>query len=55
VEIEIEVATCEPAGKGAEPARQRRCNLCGGHGKVRAQQGFFMVERTAPPAMAAAK
>jgi hypothetical protein len=23
-------------------------HLCGGHGKVRAQQGFFMVERTCP-------
>lgn len=50
-EIAIEVAqTCEPCnGKGAEPGTgTRRCNLCGGHGKVRAQQGFFMVERTCP-------
>ncbi len=50
-EIEIEVAakceTCE--GSGAEPGTgKRRCNLCGGHGQVRAQQGFFMVERTCP-------
>lgn len=51
VEIEIEVATaCEPCkGSGAEAGSgKRRCNLCGGHGKVRAQQGFFMVERTCP-------
>ncbi|WP_343612075.1 molecular chaperone DnaJ [Novosphingobium sp.] len=51
VEIEIEVsATCEPChGKGAEPGTgARRCNLCGGHGKVRANQGFFMVERICP-------
>jgi molecular chaperone DnaJ len=50
-EIEIEVsASCETcAGSGAEPGTgTRRCNLCGGHGKVRAQQGFFMVERTCP-------
>ena len=50
-QIEIEVsATCETCdGKGAEPGTgTRRCNLCGGHGKVRAQQGFFMVERTCP-------
>jgi molecular chaperone DnaJ len=50
-EIEIEVAAkCEPcAGSGAEPGTgTRRCNLCGGHGQVRAQQGFFMVERTCP-------
>ena len=49
--IEIEVAakcdTCD--GAGAEPGTgTRRCNLCGGHGQVRAQQGFFMVERTCP-------
>lgn len=50
-EIEIEVsAKCEPCdGRGAEPGTgTRRCNLCGGHGQVRAQQGFFMVERTCP-------
>ncbi|MDE2619988.1 MAG: molecular chaperone DnaJ [Sphingomonadales bacterium] len=49
--IEIEVSTaCEPCGgSGATPGTgTRRCNLCGGHGKVRAQQGFFMVERTCP-------
>ena len=49
--IEIEVAAkCEPCdGAGAEPGTgTRRCNLCGGHGQVRAQQGFFMVERTCP-------
>ncbi|MBU6267126.1 MAG: molecular chaperone DnaJ [Sphingomonadales bacterium] len=51
IEIEIEVAqTCEPCtGSGAEPGTgKRRCTMCGGHGKVRAQQGFFMVERTCP-------
>ncbi len=50
-QIEIEVSTaCDPCkGSGAEPGTgTRRCNLCGGHGKVRAQQGFFMVERTCP-------
>jgi molecular chaperone DnaJ len=50
-QIEIEVSqTCDPcAGSGAEPGTgTRRCNLCGGHGKVRAQQGFFMVERSCP-------
>ncbi len=30
---------------GAEPAT---CPTCAGHGKVRAQQGFFTVERTCP-------
>ena len=50
-QIEIEVAaSCDPCGgSGAEPGTgTRRCNLCGGHGQVRAQQGFFMVERTCP-------
>ncbi|MCK9540420.1 MAG: molecular chaperone DnaJ [Novosphingobium sp.] len=50
-EIEIEVSQpCEPCGgSGAEPGTgTRRCTLCGGHGKVRSQQGFFMVERTCP-------
>jgi molecular chaperone DnaJ len=50
-EIDIEVsAACEPChGSGAEPGTgARRCAMCGGHGKVRAQQGFFMVERTCP-------
>ena len=49
--ISIDVAqSCEPcSGSGAQPGTgKRRCNLCGGHGKVRAQQGFFMVERTCP-------
>lgn len=50
-EIEIEVSqVCDPChGSGAEPGTgARRCNMCGGHGKVRAQQGFFVVERTCP-------
>ncbi|HKX78789.1 MAG TPA: molecular chaperone DnaJ [Novosphingobium sp.] len=50
-EISIEVSQpCEPCeGKGAEPGTgTRRCVSCGGHGKVRAQQGFFVVERTCP-------
>lgn len=50
-EIAVEVArSCEPCGgTGAQPGTgARRCNLCAGHGKVRAQQGFFMVERTCP-------
>lgn len=47
-EITVEVAAqCEPcSGSGAEPGTgKRRCELCGGHGKVRAQQGLFVIER----------
>jgi len=50
-EIEIEVSQgCEPCnGTGAEPGTGAQgCSTCGGHGKVRSQQGFFMVERTCP-------
>lgn len=50
-EIEIETSqqcdTCD--GSGAEPGTgTRTCNLCGGYGKVRAKQGFFVVERPCP-------
>ena len=51
VEIEVDIAAaCEPcSGSGSEPGTgKRRCNMCGGHGKVRTQQGFFMMERTCP-------
>ncbi len=50
-EIEIDVATsCEDCtGTGAQPGTGKRtCNMCKGHGKVRAQQGFFVVERACP-------
>ena len=49
MEISLTVPTkCEPcngsgANKGSQP---KQCNQCGGHGKVRAQQGFFTIERT---------
>lgn len=43
-------ATCEPCdGSGAAPGtRPVDCPTCRGHGKVRAQQGFFSIERTCP-------
>ena len=50
-EITIEVSkTCEPCqGSGAQPGTgTRACATCAGHGKVRAQQGFFVVERACP-------
>ncbi|WP_420140605.1 molecular chaperone DnaJ [Sphingomonas sp.] len=50
-EIRVDVAaqcdSCE--GTGAKPGTAARgCPTCQGHGKVRAQQGFFVVERTCP-------
>ncbi|TNE41508.1 MAG: molecular chaperone DnaJ [Sphingomonadales bacterium] len=50
-EITIDVsAVCEECdGSGATPGTgMRACTTCGGHGQVRAQQGFFVVERTCP-------
>ena len=49
--IEIDVAAgCEPcSGTGAAPgATANACGTCGGHGKVRVQQGLFLMERTCP-------
>ncbi len=49
VEISLTVPSkCEGcngsgANKGSKP---KQCNQCGGYGKIRAQQGFFTIERT---------
>lgn len=53
-EITVDVSdvcgTC--TGSGARPGTQvKRCHTCNGHGKVRASQGFFVVERTCPSCM----
>lgn len=49
IEVEISVG-CEPCnGTGAEPGTgARACGTCHGHGKVRTQQGFFVVDRPCP-------
>src|SRR5580700_4515037 len=41
---------CEAcSGSGARAgSRPATCKTCGGHGRVRAQQGFFAIERTCP-------
>ena len=45
---------CE--GSGAEPGTQpETCDNCGGHGKVRVQQGFFTIERACPTCGGAGK
>ena len=51
--IEIQVPTavsCEPCnGSGAKPGTSPvTCTHCRGAGRVRAQQGFFTIERTCP-------
>src|ERR1044072_298012 len=50
-EITIDVSgICDPCeGTGATPGTQAKaCATCQGQGKVRSQQGFFMVERPCP-------
>ena len=50
-EITVDVSTqCETChGSGARPGTHAStCRQCNGHGKVRAQQGFFVVERPCP-------
>lgn len=50
-DITIDVsAICDPCGgTGASPGTMAKsCGTCRGQGKVRAQQGFFVVERTCP-------
>lgn len=50
-QIRVDVAAvcdvCSGSG-AAEGSAPRTCGTCAGHGKVRAQQGFFVVERTCP-------
>ena len=42
--------SCEACqGSGAKPgSKPITCRTCAGHGRVRAQQGFFAIERTCP-------
>ncbi len=43
----VSCVTCD--GSGAKPGTgTHTCRQCGGHGKVRAAQGFFTIERTCP-------
>jgi len=47
VDVAAECVTCH--GSGAKPGTSAHtCRQCNGHGKVRAQQGFFVVERACP-------
>jgi len=47
VDVSAVCDTCE--GSGAKRGTSAKtCTTCAGHGKVRAQQGFFVVERTCP-------
>lgn len=59
-EAKIQVASsmiCESCeGSGAEPgSKPIACPTCNGAGKVRAQQGFFTIERTCPSCQGAGR
>lgn len=40
----VKCDTCD--GSGSKTKKTTKCGTCGGQGRIRAQQGFFMVERT---------
>ena len=49
VSIPTSIACEVCSGSGAKPgSKPRQCSTCAGHGRVRAQQGFFAIERTCP-------
>ncbi len=49
IDVEVAVSCITCTGTGAKPGTSAtRCRTCSGHGKVRAQQGFFMIERPCP-------
>ncbi len=49
VKVPGTVACKSCSGTGAKPGTSpKTCASCGGHGKIRSQQGFFTVERTCP-------
>ncbi|MBY0431115.1 MAG: molecular chaperone DnaJ [Rhodospirillales bacterium] len=43
----VQCDSCKGSG-GANGSQPSSCPTCHGHGKVRAQQGFFTIERTCP-------
>jgi molecular chaperone DnaJ len=49
IRVPASIACAECSGTGAKPGTQPvTCTMCAGHGKVRASQGFFSIERTCP-------
>ena len=54
VEVSVQCTPCD--GSGATPGTgAKACGTCGGLGQVRAQQGFFVVERPCPSCHGAGK
>lgn len=47
IHVPSSISCTDCSGTGAKPGSQMStCLMCGGHGKVRASQGFFSIERT---------
>jgi len=56
ITIANSVACDDCKGSGAAPGTSPvDCNMCKGHGRVRAQQGFFTVERACPTCQGAGR
>ena len=56
IKVPTAVACDTCSGSGAEPGHSAEtCPTCAGHGKVRATQGFFTIERTCPACHGAGK
>jgi molecular chaperone DnaJ len=47
IPTKVNCQTCQGSG-AAEGTKPITCSMCQGHGKVRAQQGFFTIEKTCP-------
>ena len=49
IRVPTSISCADCSGTGAKPGTQPvTCATCDGHGKVRAAQGFFSIERTCP-------
>ncbi|MGI9481070.1 MAG: molecular chaperone DnaJ [Hyphomicrobiales bacterium] len=49
IRVPTSIACDVCSGSGAKPGSSpTTCSTCGGHGQVRAQQGFFTIQRTCP-------
>jgi molecular chaperone DnaJ len=48
VPTRVACEACKGTGSADGKGAAETCSTCAGHGKVRAQQGFFVIERTCP-------
>ncbi|KAA2213894.1 molecular chaperone DnaJ [Teichococcus oryzae] len=48
VQTSVQCDACDGTGAEGKSQAAQTCTTCGGAGKVRAQQGFFLIERSCP-------